>query len=257
MNAGDPLRHRPLENRLALITGAAGAIGAATAALLAQRGARIVAVDRPGTDFAALEKALGGDLAVIEADVTDEASVRAYVAQALTVTGTIDVFFNNAGIGGPVARIADYALEDFRRVMAVNVEGVFLGLKHVLPVMQARGSGSIVNAASASGVTGSPGMWGYNASKHAVVGLTRVAATEAAPHGVRVNCIAPGPIRSKMMGRLDDAIGSEEAKRARGIPARRYGLVSEVAGVVAFLASDDSTYVNGAVHAIDGGLTAI
>lgn len=257
MNAGDPLRHRPLENRLALITGAAGAIGAATAALLAQRGARIVAVDRPGTDFAALEKALGGDLAVIEADVTDEASVRAYVAQALTVTGTIEVFFNNAGIGGPVARIADYALDDFRRVMAVNVEGVFLGLKHVLPVMQARGSGSIVNAASASGVTGSPGMWGYNASKHAVVGLTRVAATEAAPHGVRVNCIAPGPIRSPMMGRLDESIGSEEAKRARGIPSRRYGLVSEVAGVVAFLASDDSTYVNGAVHAIDGGLTAI
>ena len=249
--------HLPLEHRLALITGATGAIGAATAALLAERGARIVAVDRPGTDFAALEAALGAALVAVEADVTDERSVQAYVAAALAVTGRIDVFFNNAGIGGPVARIADYPIAEFRKVMAVNVEGVFLGLKHVLPVMQAQESGSIVNAASASAVTGSPGMWGYNASKHAVVGLTRVAATEAAPHGVRVNCIAPGPIRSPMMGRLDDAIGSEEAKRARGIPARRYGLASEVAGVVAFLASDDSTYVNGAVHAIDGGLTAI
>ncbi|WP_342591918.1 SDR family oxidoreductase [Jiella sonneratiae] len=240
-----------------LITGAAGEIGTASAALMARRGARIVAVDRPGADFSGLKAAVGEDLVSVEADVTHEASVRAYVGRALAVAGRIDVFFNNAGVAGPVAPVADYPLEAFRAVMAVNVEGVFLGLKHVLPVMQSQGFGSIVNSSSASGLTGWPGMWGYNASKHAVVGLTRVAASEAAPHGVRVNCINPGPIRSRMMGGLDASIGSEEARRARGIPARRYGLVEEVAGVVAFLASDDSGYVNGAVHPIDGGLTAV
>ena len=247
----------PLATKLAVITGAAGEIGAAAARLMAMRGARIVAIDRPGSNFAPLREAIGDDLVTIEADVTDEASVFAYVEQAKSVTGRIDIFFNNAGIGGRFARIADYTLEDFRAVMAVNVEGVFLGLKYVLPIMQAQGFGSIINSSSASGLTGSPGMWGYNASKHAVVGLTRVAATEAAPKGVRVNCINPGPIRSQMMGLLDESLGLEEAKRARGIPARRYGLAEEVAGLVAFLASDDATYINGAVHAIDGGLTAI
>ncbi|TFF27423.1 SDR family oxidoreductase [Jiella endophytica] len=247
----------PLDGKIILVTGAAGEIGTASAALMARRGGRIVAVDRPGRDFSSLRRAVDGDLLAIEADVTDEASVRDYVARALALAGRIDVFFNNAGIDGPIARIADYGIEDFRKVMAVNVEGVFLGLRHVLPVMLGQGFGSIVNSSSASGLTGSPGMWGYNASKHAVVGLTRVAATEAAPHGVRVNCINPGPIRSRMIGRLDETIGSSEAKRSRGIPARRYGTVEEVAGLVAFLASDDCPYINGAVHSIDGGLTAI
>lgn len=245
-----------IEGKVAVITGAAGAIGSATARLLAERGAKIVAVDRPGTDFSALRAAVPADrLAVVEADVTDEASVKSYVAAAQKAFGgRIDVFFNNAGIEGPVHPLHDYPLEDFRRVMRVNVEGVFLGLKYVLPVMLAQGAGSIINSSSSGGgLMGAPGMVGYNASKHAVVGLTRVAAIEAAPQGVRVNCINPGPIRGRMISSLDEGQGVDESTRAQVIPARRYGAPEEVAGVVAFLASDDSSYVVGAAYTVDGG----
>lgn len=245
-----------LAGKVALITGAAGAIGVETARVFAARGAKIVAADLPGADTAALRDAASG-AHLLEVDVTQEASVGAMVAAAQAAFGgRIDIFFNNAGIEGPVKPIADYPLEDFRRVFAVNVDGVFLGMKHVLPVMIAQGGGSIVNASSVAGLTGSPGMAGYNASKHAVVGLTRVAAKEGAAHGVRVNCVNPGPITSRMMASLDAGGGIAEARRAQFIPAGRYGRAEEVARLVAFLASDDAAYITGAVHALDGGLTA-
>jgi NAD(P)-dependent dehydrogenase (short-subunit alcohol dehydrogenase family) len=243
-----------LNGRVALITGAAGVIGTATARLMAERGAKIAAVDRPGANFAALSDALGRELTIVEADVTDESSVQDYVRRARDAFGgRIDIFFNNAGIEGPVRPIQDYALADFRRVMSVNVEGVFLGLKYVLPVMLAQKSGSVINSSSAAGVSGAPGTAGYNASKHAVLGLTRVAALEVAGMGVRVNCINPGPIRSRMMESLDGARGVNEAQRVDKIPAGRYGKPEEVASMVAFLASDEASYINGAYHLIDGG----
>ncbi|QEX20345.1 short-chain dehydrogenase [Hypericibacter adhaerens] len=239
---------------MALITGAAGVIGVATARLMAERGAKIAAVDRPGADLGPLREAVPRDLVLIEADVTDEASTSGYVARTQAAFGgRIDIFFNNAGIEGPVRPIPDYSLADFRRVMAVNVEGVFLGLKYVLPVMIAQRAGSVINSSSAAGVSGSPGTSGYNASKHAVLGLTRVAALEVGDKGVRVNCINPGPIRSRMMTSLDDARGSGEAQGALRIPARRYGQPEEVAAMVAFLASDEAGFINGAYHLIDGG----
>ncbi len=252
-----------LEGKLALITGAGGEIGRATARLMAARGARIVAVDRDAAGLDALKAELGGAVAATQvADVADEASVESYVARAQEFGGRIDVFFNNAGVEGPTLRIPDCPLEDFQRVLQVNVVGVFLGMKHVIPVMVEQGGGSIINTSSVAGLRGTGGMAAYVASKHAVIGLTRSAADEWASRGVRINCVNPGPIQGRMMKSIEDGLqpGANvdvAGKIAANIPAGRYGLTEEVATMVAFLASDDARYVNGAVHAVDGGRTAV
>ncbi|MFA7584961.1 MAG: SDR family NAD(P)-dependent oxidoreductase [Novosphingobium sp.] len=246
-----------LDGKVAIVTGAIGEIGAASAALMAARGARIVAIDRPGSDFAALRNSVSGDPLCLEADVTDEAGVAASIAATVAHFGRIDILFNNAGIEGPVEPLATYSLEAFRKVMAVNVEGVFLGMKHALPHMVRQQSGSVINASSLAGLCGAAGMVAYNTSKHAVIGLTRVAALEVAGHGVRVNCINPGPIAGRMIDRLDAETGVSAEFRAGLIPAQRYGTPQEVAAVVAFLASDDARYINASIHSIDGGLNAI
>jgi NAD(P)-dependent dehydrogenase (short-subunit alcohol dehydrogenase family) len=248
-----------LDGKVALVTGAGGEIGAATIRLMAARGARIVAVDRDARSLQRLSAALP-DLITCEADVADEDAVRRYVEYAQSRTGRIDVFFNNAGIEGPVCPIADYPLADFRRVIDVNVVGVFLGLKHVIPAMHATGGGSIVNSSSVAGLTGSPGICAYNASKHAVIGLTRSAAAEWAGKGIRINSINPGPIASRMMRSLEEGMAPGKADDMRSrfsamIPAGRYGSPEEVAALVAFLASEDARYIHGAVFTIDGGFT--
>jgi NAD(P)-dependent dehydrogenase (short-subunit alcohol dehydrogenase family) len=248
-----------LDGKVALVTGAGGEIGAATIRLMAARGARIVAVDRDARSLQRLSAALP-DLITCEADVADEDAVRRYVEFAQSRTGRIDVFFNNAGIEGPVCPIADYPLADFRRVIDVNVVGVFLGLKHVIPAMHATGGGSIVNSSSVAGLTGSPGICAYNASKHAVIGLTRSAAAEWAGKGIRINSINPGPIASRMMRSLEEGMAPGKADDMRSrfsamIPAGRYGSPEEVAALVAFLASEDARYIHGAVFTIDGGFT--
>jgi NAD(P)-dependent dehydrogenase (short-subunit alcohol dehydrogenase family) len=252
-----------LTGKIALITGAAGAIGMATARLLASRGASIAAADIVGTDFGPLRAAIpdAGRLLVLEADVTDEAAFGAAVAATVETLGTIDIFFNNAGIEGPVAPIPDFPTDGFRKVMEVNVTGIFLGLKLVIPIMAKAGRGSIVNSSSVAGMTGSAGLCAYVASKHAVLGLTRAAAVEWGPMGIRVNCINPGPIESRMMDAIEEGASPGAAAAvhdgfAATIPMKRYGTPDEVAGVVAFLASDDAAYVNGAAYTVDGGMTA-
>ena len=247
-----------LSGKTALITGAAGNIGHATARLLAARGARVIGVDHPAADCSAIEASFAGDasFAMLRADVTDEAAVKGYVEEALALSPTIDVFFNNAGIEGAQASIPDYPTAEFRKIMDVNVLGVFLGLKYVLPVMQRQGSGSVINTSSIAGLIGSANMAGYIMSKHAVLGLSRVAALEAAEYGVRVNSIHPGFIDSRMLSDIVNRLGAPDTSPfAQMVPVKRLGTVDEIAQAVAFLASDDSSYMTGHAMVLDGGLT--
>jgi NAD(P)-dependent dehydrogenase (short-subunit alcohol dehydrogenase family) len=251
-----------LDGKVAVVTGAAGVIGRATTRLLAERGARIVAVDRRKDDLrAAIEDLPASAQALaLSADVTLEDEVANYVRAAVEKFGTLDVFYNNAGIEGDIAPITQYRLETFRRVLDVNVVGVFLGLKHVLPVMLRQNSGSIINTASIAGLIGSPDIAVYSASKHAVIGLTKSAALECVATNVRVNCVCPGMIDSRMLsaiieGRNPGPAPVPNEKIVERIPARRLGQASEVASIVAFLASDEASYVSGAAYTVDGGRT--
>ncbi len=252
-----------LDGRVAVVTGAAGIIGSATIRLLAERGARIVAVDRKADELRAAIKDLpaSAEALALTADVRDEDEVASYVRTALERFGAIDVFYNNAGIEGDIKPITDYSLATFRHVLDVNVVGVFLGLKHVLPVMLKQNKGSIINTASIAGVVGSPQIAAYSASKHAVIGLTRSAAWECTATGVRVNCVCPGLIDSRMLSAILDGrnVGNApmpQEKIVERIPARRLGQASEVASIVAFLASDEASYVSGSAYTVDGGRTA-
>jgi len=252
-----------LDGKVAVVTGAAGVIGAATMRLLAARGARIVAVDRKAADLQGAIKDLpaSAQALAVPADVTSEDEVAGYVRAAVDRFGTIDVFYNNAGIEGDVAPITKYSLEMFRKVIDVNVVGVFLGMKHVLPVMLKQDKGSIINTASIAGLIGSPHIAVYSASKHAVIGLTRSAAWECTATGVRVNCVCPGMIDSRMLsaiieGRNPGNAPTPNEKIVERIPARRLGHASEVASIVAFLASDEASYVSGSAYTVDGGRTA-
>lgn len=251
-----------LSGKVALVTGAAGEIGAATVKLLAERGARIVAVDRDsdGLKRAVAPLPASAEALPIVADVTREDEVAAYVQQTAERMGGLHVFFNNAGIEGAIAPIPDYPLETFRRVLDVNVVGVFLGMKYVIPVMRKQNGGSIINTASIAGMIGSPLIAVYSASKHAVIGLTKSAAVECSDTKVRVNCVCPGLIESRMLRSIVDGRNSGTRAPLEKIvdrtPARRLGLASEVAAVVAFLGSDDASYVSGSSYPVDGGRTA-
>jgi NAD(P)-dependent dehydrogenase (short-subunit alcohol dehydrogenase family) len=252
-----------LDGKVAVVTGAAGVIGTATIRLLAERGARVVAVDRREQDLkTAIEDLPAAAQALaITADVTSEDEVADYVRAAIDKFGTIDVFYNNAGVEGDIKPITEYPLQSFRRVLDVNIVGVFLGLKHVLPVMLKQNRGSIINTASIAGLMGSPQVAVYSASKHAVIGLTKSAAWECSATAVRVNCVCPGLIDSRMLsaiiqGRNAGNAPTPHEKIVERIPARRLGQASEVASIVAFLASDEASYVSGSAYTVDGGRTA-
>src|SRR3954469_13499623 len=252
-----------LDGKIAVVTGAAGVIGTATIQLLAARGSRIVAVDRREQDLKTAIKDLPGSAQAVSitADVSREEEVAEYVRATVDRFGAIDIFYNNAGIEGEIVSITKYPVETFRKVIDVNVVGVFLGLKHVLPVMLKQNSGSIINTASIAGLIGSPDVAVYSASKHAVIGLTKSAALECAATAVRVNCVCPGLIDSRMLSAIIEGRNAGNApvpndKIVERIPARRLGQASEVASIVAFLASDEASYVSGSAYTVDGGRTA-
>ena len=251
-------------NKIAIITGGGGGIGRATALGFAGRGAKVVVVDHDaalGQETADLVKAAGGEAIFQRADVTKTADVKAYVAATLAAFGRIDCFFNNAGIEGTVIPITEYEEDMFDRVIAVNLKGVFLGMKYVLPTMIAQGSGTVVNTASIAGLVGSPGMAAYVASKHGVLGLTKVASGDVASHGVRVNAVCPGPVETRMMRSLEtqrnhnNPEAVHEAYRA-GIPTGRYAMPEEIANAVMYLSSDLSGDITGTQLVIDGGRQA-
>jgi len=243
--------------KVVVVTGGAGGIGRATAVRFASEGARVVLVDLAAPALAlsvgAVERA-GGEVLAVEADVTKLAHVERYAAAAVQTFGGIDIFFNNAGVLGALKPLVEYPEEVFDRVIAVNLKGVWLGMKVVTPLLRARGGGAIVNTASIAGLRGSPNIIAYTASKHAVVGMTRAAALELARHGIRVNAVCPAPIETPMAQLLDSQMRRERLTAT--IPMRRYGSPEEVAALVAFLASSDAAYVTGAIYTVDGGAMA-
>jgi NAD(P)-dependent dehydrogenase (short-subunit alcohol dehydrogenase family) len=255
---------RRFQGKSALITGGAGGIGRATAVRLAAEGARIVVVDisrRGLADTVAVAEQAGGQALAVEADVTRDAEVQRYVTAAREHLGRIDAFFNNAGILGDTKPITDYPEDVFDRVIAINLKGVWLGLKHVAAAMKTQGGGAIVNTASIAGLRGTPNLVAYTASKHAVVGMTRTAAMELSRHGIRVNAICPGPIETAMAEEMHARLNARDAAAARQkmtatIPMRRYGAPEEVAALVAFLLSSDASYVNGGLYPVDGAAMA-
>jgi NAD(P)-dependent dehydrogenase (short-subunit alcohol dehydrogenase family) len=250
--------------KVALVTGGGNGIGRAASLGFGQRGAKLVVVDRDGEAAeatAGIVRQQGGEAISVTADVTKSAEVQAYVQAALDRYGAIDCFFNNAGIEGAVTTTAEYDETMFDQVIAVNVKGVFLGLRHVLPVMLRQKRGAVVNTASVAGLVASPGMPAYVASKHAVIGLTKTAAGEVARGGVRVNAVCPGPIDTRMIHALESMLnpsdpGSVGARYQANIPIGRYGTAEEVANVVLFLCSDLASNVTGAQYVVDGGRTA-
>lgn len=254
-------RDRRLAGRVAIVTGAAQGIGLAAVRKLAAEGARVLAFDRPNADFSATLAAAPGDVADFAGDVVDPADwTRALDAAERLGKGPL-ILFNNAGISGPISNVLDYEEEDFDRVMAVNVRGVFLGLKHAGSRMKARGCGVIVNTSSVSGFGGSGNIFGYTASKFAVNGMTKSAAVALAPFGVRVLAICPSPTATEMMFQLERRLSPDDPAASRpalaqGTPMGRYGTPEEIAEVLAFLVSDQASFMTGALVPVDGGSLA-
>lgn len=252
------------KGKVAIVTGGGNGIGRATSLAFAQHGAKVVVVDRDEAGARAVAGAIqqkGGDALAVGADVTRSADVQAYVKAAMDKFGRIDCFHNNAGIEGKLAPLAEYDEALFDQLMGVNVKGVFLGLRHVLPHMIAQKSGAVVNTASIAGLVGSPNMAPYVASKHAVIGLTKAVSGEVAGHGIRVNAVCPGPVDTRMIHSVESQINPGDpaavGKRYQtAIPLGRYATADEIANTVLFLCSPYASGITGAQYVIDGGRTA-
>lgn len=254
------------DGRTVLITGAASGLGRATAVRVAAEGAKLSLVDLSTEGLEETRRAIAeadaqAKVLTITADVTDPDQVESFITKTVDEFTTIDGFFNNAGIEGTQNLTEDFGVAEFDKVLAVNLRGVFLGLSGVLRVMRAQGGGHVVNSASVGGIRGIGNQSGYAAAKHGVVGLTRNSGVEYGQYGVTVNAIAPGAIWTAMVEGSMKQLDAENPREAaqefiQTNPTKRYGEPEEVAAVVAFLLSDEASYINSAVIPIDGGQSA-
>jgi 3alpha(or 20beta)-hydroxysteroid dehydrogenase len=250
-----------LEGKVAIITGATGGIGAATAGLFAGEGAKVMLVDRDALKLAELCREFGANGRWAAADVSSQADTQRYVREAVSAFGGVDILFANAGIEGSVSPLVDLAPDVFDQVWAVNVRGVFLGIKYAAPELAKRGGGSIVITSSIAALIGSRGLGAYVTSKHALTGLARTAALELSADKIRVNTVNPGPIDNRMMRSIEEQAQPGQAEAVRHgfegqVALGRYGSNLEIARMALFLASADSSYCTGGLFVADGGFTA-
>lgn len=248
-----------LQNKVALITGGNSGIGRATALSFAREGAKVALAGRrsqEGEETVALIKSHGGDAFFMKTDVTNVREIEALVNRTVEAYGRLDCCFNNAGIESRPAPLTQQSESDFDEVIAINLKGVFLSMKYEIPVLLKQGGGSIVNTASVGGLVGFANVSPYVASKHGVMGLTKVAALENAKAGIRINAVSPGSILTPMVERMTG--GSQEANEqvASLHPMGRQGTPEEVAEAVIWLCSDKASFMTGQSITMDGGLTA-
>lgn len=246
-----------MQGKTAIITGGGSGFGREVALKLAKKGTKISVVDlskENGEETVRLCKELGCDAILIQADVSKVEDVKKYVARTVDHFGKIDLFFNNAGISGSGVRTIECSVEEFNTIIDVNLKGVFYGLKFVVNEMLKTGGGVIVNTASLGGLVGIPTLGAYSATKHAVIGLTKTIVGEYGRENIRINAIAPGTNETPMVKEFPrEAIKA----MAEAVPMGRLGQPHEVADVVSFLLSDESSYIHGAVISIDGGAAAL
>ena len=262
MNQNNGFRKR-LDGKVAVITGATGGIGEATAKLFLDEGASVMLVGRSKEKLKATRERLAvvNNLADFVADAADEEATAAAVAATIDAFGGVDILMANAGTEGNFAPIESLTMSEFESVLRTNVIGVWLAMKYCVEPMKKRGSGSIIAISSIAGMIAAPTMAPYIASKHAVFGLVKTAALELAASGIRVNAIGPGPIDNRMINSLASQFSPDDAAAGHDfivskIPMQRYGTNEEVANLALFLAGDESTYCTGAIHMIDGGWIA-
>jgi NAD(P)-dependent dehydrogenase (short-subunit alcohol dehydrogenase family) len=245
-----------LEGKIAIVTGASRGIGAAAARLFADAGAAVVLAARDQQAIASLAEQIageGGDALAVRTDVSDPAAVEQLVRDTVRAYGRLDAAFNNAGDGHQPAPLAEVSVDDFDRVVATSLRGIFLSMKYEIPALLEGGGGAIVNMSSTAGLRGVKGIASYSAAKHGILGLTKSAALDYGEQNIRVNAVAPGPILTHRLAEL-----SEEKRREIGayLPLGRVGQVDEVAATVAWLLSDQASFITGATIPIDGGKLA-
>jgi NAD(P)-dependent dehydrogenase (short-subunit alcohol dehydrogenase family) len=245
-----------LQDKVVLITGGTSGIGRATAVAFGEAGAKVVLSGRreaEGEETAALIRDTGAECLFVRSDVSDEAEVQALVEKTIATYGRLDCAFNNAGIESPLKPLHEQSIEDFDKLMSINVRGLFLCMKYEIQQMLNQGSGVIINNSSMGGLIAFPGVSPYVASKHAVMGLTRSAALDYAKQGIRINAVNPGLIATAMIDRLSSGSTDDFASM---VPMGRMGQAAEIAQAVVFLCSDAASYITGQPLVIDGGFTA-
>jgi NAD(P)-dependent dehydrogenase (short-subunit alcohol dehydrogenase family) len=249
-----------LEGKVAVITGGSGEIGSETAKIFSKEGAKVLLVDLNEDKLKTVVSEIGSDsVSYIVADVCNNNETKKYIDTAVERYGKIDILFSNAGIEGVVKPLTEYPEDVFDKVMEVNIKGVWLSMKHVFPVMEKNGGGSIIVTSSVAGLQGSASVVAYSASKHGVIGVMRGGALEGAPMNIRVNTIHPGTVEGRMIESLEEGYAPGAPEEARklfheNVPFGRHCKAEEVGQLALFLAGDESAFITGSTYVIDGGL---